>query len=596
MISRKTVLLLLVLFPISSLVQGLPAFPDDPVLKAMQDELARNFDSLRVPENMRISEWGPHILPEPARGRSGPSTPERAAPRDSAITPGSPANHPYYLAYTLETFRTYRASATFGKLSGQGWSAFSRGSVDLRIGDYALDNSPEGRWRYRSGSFNEYLPSRPDYWGVRKAFWLQSDLSFKRAIERYSRKRMLMKTKRRPEPLDDFSREAPFRYFEAIRETEPDTAGLEELLREVSGLFRRYPQVERSRAEAVLQVRQRHFVSSEGSAHRTTERTASVNVEMSGLTGNGLTLRDGFSMDCSSGGERQESLKKARQEIERFVMQLKAPFMEDYFGPVLFQGPAAAELTAQVMVPLMQADRDPLSDSDFSDDDSRGLKKWLNQRVMAPHLTLADDPSVKLWENDTLAGHYVVDDQGMPARRITLVDRGILKTFYMSRSPIEGISGSNGHLRGGRLMPGNLFLSSSKGLSHKKLIREMEKLCRETGNDYGIIIKRLDPQRYSFEFASPTIKALEAYRYDLKTKQLALVRNLTLRDISRRTMRDIHRLGDRPQAYNSRIGSGAESQGYSVITPDILVRQMEAGGPSEVGSQPPLLKNPFYQP
>jgi hypothetical protein len=32
-----------------------------------------------------------------------------------------------------------------------------------------------------------------------------------------------------------------------------------------------------------------------------------------------------------------------------------------------------------------------------------------------------------------------------------------------------------------------------------------------------------------------------------------------------------------------------------VITPDILVRQMEAGGPSEVGSQPPFLKNPFFE-
>ena len=590
MINKMMLVLLLGLAPVGLRAQGLPAFPDDPVLRAMQDELARNFDSLRVPDNLRVAESGP------ARGRSEPSIPERSNPRDSAITPGHPANHPYYLSYTLETFRTYRASAIFGKLSGQGWSSFSQGSVDLRIGDYALDNSPEGRWRYRSGSFNEYLPSRPDYWGVRKAFWLQSDLFFKRAIERYSRKRMLMKTKQRPRPLDDFSREAPFRYFEGTGESDPDTAGLEDLLREVSGLFRRYPQIERSRAEAVLQVGRRYFVSSEGSAHRINERTASVSVEMSGLAGNGLTLRDGFSVEITPPSGRQDVLEKARHEIERFVLQLQAPPMEDYFGPVLFQGQAAAELAAQAVVPLMQAERDPLSEGDLSDDESRGLKKWLNQRVMAPHLTLTDDPSLELWEGDTLAGHYVVDDQGLPGRRITLVDRGILKTFYMSRSPIEGISGSNGHLRGGRLMPGNLLLSTSKGLSHKKLIREMEKLCRETGNDYGIIIKRLEPQRYSFEFASPTIKALEAYRYDLKTKQLVLVRNLILRDISRRTLRDIHRLGEKPQAYNSRIGSGTEGRGYSVITPDILVRQMEAGGPSEVGSLPPLLKNPFFQP
>ncbi len=169
-----------------------------------------------------------------------------------------------------------------------------------------------------------------------------------------------------------------------------------------------------------------------------------------------------------------------------------------------------------------------------------------------------------------------------------------MKTFYMSRSPIEKIYGSNGHLRNGQPMPGNLFLSSSKGLSPKKLLKNLEKLCKEKGNDYGIIIKRLEPQKYSLGYMDATLKALEAYKYDLKTKQLSLVRNLVLRDVSRRTLRDIYRTGQKPMVYNSRIGGGVESEPFAVITPDILLDQIEASGPSEVGSQPPFLKNPFF--
>jgi hypothetical protein len=48
MISKKA-LLLLALAQAGLLAQGLPALPEDQVLRAMQDELTRNFDSLRVP-------------------------------------------------------------------------------------------------------------------------------------------------------------------------------------------------------------------------------------------------------------------------------------------------------------------------------------------------------------------------------------------------------------------------------------------------------------------------------------------------------------------------------------------------------------------
>lgn len=579
--------------------QILPAFPDDPVLKAMQDELQRNFDSLRIPENLRIpysEDFG--LLHQPgsdlAKFRKAPNTTDQAL-QDSATMPGGPANHPYFISYTIEIYKTYKVAATFGKLVDEGSSNFSRGEVDLRIGDYSLDNTPEGRWRHRSGGYQSNIPAEADYWGLRKSLWWQSDMSFKRAIEQYSRKKMLMKTKKRQEPLDDMSREKPHRFFQQAPDEKLEWDKIKNILKGVSLLFREYPRIDRSQAEALVQFKKHYFVSSEGSANRTFDAFGSINVEMSGLTDNGLMLKDGFSVDYQSADDREAMLKKARQEIEKFCRQLKAPPMEDYFGPVLLEGQAAAEFVVQTIVPLIQAERDPVSDYDYADNTSKDLKKWLNKRIIAPHITLIDDPTAETFVKDSLGGHYQVDDEGMPGKRIVLIESGILKTFYMSRSPIEKIYGSNGHLRNGQLMPGNLFLSSSKGLSQKKLLKTLEKLCKEKGNDYGIIIKRLEPQKYSLGYLDATLKAIEAYKYDIKTKRLSLVRNLVLRDVSRRTLRDIYRTGQNPMVYNSRIGSGVQIEPFAIITPDILLDQIEASGPSEVGSQPPFLKNPFFE-
>ena len=33
-------------------------------------------------------------------------------------------------------------------------------------------------------------------------------------------------------------------------------------------------------------------------------------------------------------------------------------------------------------------------------------------------------------------GHYLYDDEGVKARRVTVVDKGVLKTFLLGRAPL----------------------------------------------------------------------------------------------------------------------------------------------------------------
>ena len=34
-------------------------------------------------------------------------------------------------------------------------------------------------------------------------------------------------------------------------------------------------------------------------------------------------------------------------------------------------------------------------------------------------------------------GHYVYDDQGVKGQRVTVVDKGVLKTFLLDRAPLK---------------------------------------------------------------------------------------------------------------------------------------------------------------
>src|SRR6202000_455882 len=90
-----------------------------------------------------------------------------------------------------------------------------------------------------------------------------------------------------------------------------------------------------------------------------------------------------------------------------------------------------------------------------------------------------------------LNGWYDYDDEGVKGRPVTAVDKGVLKTFLMSRSPIKGVDHSNGH---GRRQPGlevvsrqsNLIVESSNAVSEAKLRQMLIDEAKKKGVPYGL--------------------------------------------------------------------------------------------------------------
>ena len=100
-------------------------------------------------------------------------------------------------------------------------------------------------------------------------------------------------------------------------------------------------------------------------------------------------------------------------------------------------------------------------------------------------------PPAPIFRASPLNGTYLYDDEGVKARPVTVVDNGILKTFLMSRSPIDGFPQSNGH---GRRSPGNeivsrqsnLFVESSKKVSDAELRKMLIEEVKKQGKPYGL--------------------------------------------------------------------------------------------------------------
>ena len=65
----------------------------------------------------------------------------------------------------------------------------------------------------------------------------------------------------------------------------------------------------------------------------------------------------------------------------------------------------------------------------------RRSRSRVGQPVLPAFLSVVFDPTLQKLGNIELMGHYLYDDEGVKARRVTVVDKGILKTFLLDRAP-----------------------------------------------------------------------------------------------------------------------------------------------------------------
>jgi TldD protein len=508
---------------------------------------------------------------------------------------------PYFIQYTVVDQERYRASATFGALTGSDVGRVRILQAQVRVGDYDFDNS-----EFAGGGFQGTPPAgvttagpiENDYNSIRHALWLATDAAYKQSVEQLARKRAFVQNKIRGDQIPDFSKETAVTVVGPRQELQVDKARWEKQVREWSAIFKDFPQVQESSVVMEAQLTHRYLVNSEGTHTLQPAMLVTVEVEAETQAADGMRLRHWIPFNAGSIDQlppAQDITKAIRQMAADLTALRSAPVLDaDYSGPVLFTGQASSEMFARVLGPNLSGQRLPLNDQQQGQTTRSELVDRLNRPVLPRFLSVYDDPTAQRIGDKELLGHYSVDDQGVPARKVSLIEQGVLKNFLMSRRPGKDMPQSNGHGRSGvpgreTAQIGNLFIQSNEGKSYDALKQQLIKMCQEENLQYGLLIKALNPDGRS-PIGSPVL----TYKVYVSDGHEELIRGAFAQAIPIRSLRQIEAVGNDSFVVNRLTGSNELPTAMSVVAPSVLLEEMELKRPTGTQQQPALLTHPFF--
>jgi TldD protein len=474
----------------------------------------------------------------------------------------------------------------------------------LRVGTPVLDNSIAGQatgFAVLGGGFG---PRDDDYAAVRRELWLASDSHYKRALESLAHKKsaLSVRVNQRTDDYPDFAPEPAHQTSVPGRPIDWDAAckALGESARQLSATFKGVPEVLDSGVEAKLIASRRRLLTSEGTWADERHAFSSLRAGASVQAPDGMMLE--FAVELT-GAEpatlpsRDASAAAMRGLLAKIAAIREAPLAQSGTAVVLFEGVAAAQLVESLLVPSLSG-APPMRYVPTDMDNSLASK--LNSEVVSRQLDVYDDPTLRAGpKGEPLWGTYAADDEGVPARRVVLIERGILKTLLMSRSPRKEIRQSNGHYRFGRgVSIGNLVVQASKPASRRQLEELAVRSARKLGAATKIyVVRRLAP-RHSFGMQSSSIEssdmpivfqtgaaAVEAY--ELAGGKERAVRGLMIERLELRALRDLVAAGNDPYVHNH-----APETPATVITPSLLLTDVDVKAYDAENPKPPSYPAP----
>ncbi len=504
---------------------------------------------------------------------------------------------PYYLHAFANDGDSFVVAASFGALTRKGGAPNRSLLVDLRVGTPELDNknfsgSGFGRFSGRRGMFGGGAPQEADYDAIRQSLWTQFDSSFKSAAETIAKKRAYLETNNVQDRQPDFG-PAPVVDMVLPRQTlQVDRDKWTALTKKVSAVFRQHDYVYSCSASFSAMVSHQYFVSTDPSRHRFAEQWASFTISASTQAEDGMQVSTRWTAECRTATQlpAEEELLKAAEKVAQQLKALAvAPKADDYMGPVLFVGDAAGTFFLKTIGDPLSHPRQILGAS------RRGrLIDRIGKRIATRALSAKDDPTQKEWNGKPLLGHYPIDDDGVKPQPISLVEAGVLKTYYMSRVPSEHVKKTNGHSRAGQGSVGNLFIEAKDGLSRDELKAKLLELAADEDLEYGILVDdfggaggfgRFGGGGGSGQISLP--RPRRVYRV-YKDGREELVRGATFKRTSYRILKDIVAMGKEQHLLNTT----QHGQRVSVVAPAVLVESLELREPRKEFSKPPYLERP----
>ena len=516
---------------------------DDPMLKAMQAELEREKAQLVLPGMQR----------------------------------------PYFIEYRLDDFSSFEAVANYGALTREEEGRQRVVRVTVRIGDYTVDSSTG-----RGDGAVQLAPQDNDPDALRYALWTATDEAYKAALRDYSTKLAALQQFQSQRAEKDFSQEKPVVHIEPLRSLQIDRKEWEKRIVEASGLYSTAPevrsfsdQIQYSTANIRAMTLNRYLVNTEGTVLRYGLSGYNNAISVGGQAPDGMRLaRDNGSVAVTA--NELESWPSFRKRVLDDLKSLddlrKAPVVDadDYHGPVLFSGDAASDVMNRLFVGELEADRPELGTGART----RGAyTSSYKARVLPEFMTVTDNPLEAKFQGRSLLGAYQVDDEGVPAQAVNVVNNGRLDNYLIGREPIKDFPSSNGH---GRAAPGApahsrsgvMIFTSTHPVSPAELNQQLLSMAKEQKRDvYAVETMGGEAPRLLYRIHSDGSRQL--------------VRGAVFDELDNRSLRsEIRAIGNDPYV-NDSLGTLPQT----TIVPSLLFGDIEVKRASDEQQ-----KLPYYPP
>ncbi len=503
----------------------------------------------------------------------------------------------YYMSYRVDDIVSYRVTANFGVISAIDSNRVRVFTPTVRVGSYQFDNTHNIQFGGAAGG----LPIVENEDILRLSIWKSTDLAYKNAAQIYEQ--LLTNKKVRVAEEDtaaDFSNAKREIYYDAplnYKTLKPDLEKVAATLKNFTRVFKQNPDLLQGGANFEFKITRKYFIDTDGSdiVENGTETWQSIFGNTKADDGMELPLyKLYFAYKPSELPSGDSVLADVSQMSAKLTELKKSPLADPFVGPAILSGRAAGVFFHEIFGHRLEGKRMK------NESDGQTFKNKIGTEVLPAFLSIAMDPTIKKVSGAEVNGFYKFDDEGVAAQKVDVVESGILRNFLMTRTPINGVSGSNGHAR---TAPGGIPESRQSNLvvtgKTEKTFNELRDMliaeCKKQGKPYGYLFQDVQGGFTNVGRTTPNafnVLPTEVYKIYADGKPDELVRGVDLIGTPLSMFKHIAACSNTMETFNGMCGSGSGWVPVSASSPAIFVDVIETQKKSKSSERLPVLPRP----
>ncbi|HMO01774.1 MAG TPA: metallopeptidase TldD-related protein [Oligoflexia bacterium] len=514
----------------------------------------------------------------------------------------------YYSSFLLRDTHWFNTWASNGSIFKKSHDRTRIVFNDIRVGSYRLDQTTEGNLNVpqeeeqNEQTTTESLTNMPiddrSFDGLRVALWRLSEAKFREALTDYNRKES--ERLKRPDPnrnLCSFLKTKKVRSIKHSRLDKIDESYWINFCKKISGWLANLPGVSSAWVDFDSAQESKIFVNSEGSVILQHSKVFTLSASLKKLTKEGVQIERNLVLNVADQKELPSLAKFQNMLLEKhreLIKLSRAQTIHAFSGPVLLYPIPAGLLFHEALGHRLEGNRL------LSSGEGQTFKGQLNKKILPIEIDVYDSPKIKKFEGRKLIGAYEYDDEGVPAEKAILIEKGVLQGFLTSRAQIPDKKNLlNGHGRNSKAQRpisrmGVTVIRSAKAIPLNQLKELLLNEIKKQKKPFGMIVYETnggetETTRYDFQGFFGEISYATLVYPDGKE---ILVRGVDFVGTPLQALNNIIAVSNELEMENGFCGAESGMIPISTISPAVLLRNLELQAKNENLAPPFLLKRP----